>query len=1142
MAPVHSLTDRATDSAARRAARPVILLTLALALTACGGGSSDAGSGAGAVVTPPPGGSAPPSTPPPGGTTPPPPIQLPPIQPPPVQPRPDSTIAPIGAALPEPLPDSDYDGIPDHLDAFPFEAPLVTTPGSVNWMRVEGVWTEIQGRSVPDAVVAGHDLLLSGRGLGGSGEWAVFDTRRGKVAVRPEIVSPGTWKVAAPPLALGVHAVVGNRRSETVLLSYVEPGAPVLFPPSGPALAGTSLQLEGLNLEGVDAITLGSALLSVEASGPGFVRVTLPASSDGNELRAKAGGWLSNPLSLDYRRTVSFTIDRSLPLAPGMALRIHHDRNYVSLEAGATMTLEVPAHLPSRRHLDLVGPFGQLVYDALGVVFWPGQAHADLTLDSTIAADLLGLWPMLAYASGTDWQAQRTMIAAALAYPEGTAFRDALVEVLRSGGAYSRHELTTRLLAAIDRDALAASTEPDILADGPVVGTGPLLRTDRLSDQKITVIGLGSEANAVAGIAEYSQYTVTRAKDESCSPIGLPTNVSPADVCIKNGTKLPSSAAVYVPRRFNAFSYTPNPADQRRSHIGGVLDPRRFGQGPAIMTDDAGNGLCGMQTCYVEIITGGLGLGADGVSLTPSQQRIVRDLRSRWILDAYVIPLAKSWLDLPDNQAFNCVFDAFIEDQDGFVKAVDNFVERARAPGSSALTEFNKTVGQYFADTLQGLRNISTANKLFDCAIQSGGPSADDLIRRTKQFFGNAPKLLGTAMLFVNVVDLTMDAGGIVFTPEKMIFRVAHNVEITGLSPFILDLNDAYESDGSERVVRIEGNWLANTSADASPAEAFLPARLRFSDRRGVTRPFTVREEDVVLRANPVREIVLSLPELGFFNPQVPQPQNPLSGLEPGPLQMWLEYEHPAFECSITNLRNYPDCLLKVPAPVPVELVTPPRINAFDPPVVSPGETIRASGYGLDRYSARPNVVLVENVPGGEEWQGGVIPAKVERGKLVFSVPECGAPSGCVPPGQWRVNLYDGLGEIAEVVVSESVFGTGFDSLYVTLADFSSTDDKMLLLLLDENGTELQRKALPDFIGERNITLQVDEPQKLSAVQVVCLDPGADATCTYDVIGGNFGFQVGASIVGAWSGQLPKCNEPDTFDGCETILLQVVAD
>ncbi|NHA13553.1 hypothetical protein [Thioalkalivibrio sp. XN279] len=1103
MAPVQNLTDRATGGAARRAARPVILLTLALALTACGGGSNEAGSGAGAVGTPPPGGSAPPSTPPPGSTNP----------PPPIQPPPDSTlapaIAPIGAALPEPLPDSDYDGIPDHLDAFPFEAPLFTTPGSASWMRVEGAWTEIEGRAVPDAVVAGHQLMLSGRGLGagGGGEWAVFDTRRGKVAVRPQIVSPGTWKVAAPPLALSVHAVVGNQRSESRLLSYVEPGAPVLFPPTGRVLAGTPLRLEGLNLEGVDVVTLGSALLSVEASGPDFVRVTLPASSDGNELKALAGGLGSNPVSFDYRRRVMVSIDPALPLRPDDVLQLNLREGVVRLQPGNAVSLEVPAHRPGWYAFDLLRAAGGPSYGILGFAAWPDERVVQVSLDATIGAELLKLWPMLASGGDADWREQRDRVRGGLALHEAAAFRDALAEHLRSGSAFARYELRSRLLAAVDRAALEAA---EILADGPSLGGGR-----SLDDLLVGVVGLSSGDAPDTPRATYSQFTVQRATD--CVTLGLPVGTSPSDVCVENGTVLPASIAVYVPQRFIGGSrYTPTAADRRRAHISGPTDKNSLRDDKTILSADDKQSLCGMRPCFVEILTPGAGEGAGNIVLTAAEQQILNNLRLRWVLDAFVVPMARDLAGLsaaPENAV--CLFDAFVQDQVGLGAAVSSFYIGAFQNPSGAIDIFENTMGKYLVDTITETANITTADKVLDCALGEL-PGLEDVRDRIGQNLGSARRLLNRVLLFVDVVETTMRFGGVLFTPPKMLFRVEPRAEITGFSPSVLDLNDIYASDGSDRVFKISGDWLANSTVPPT----FVPT-LYFRDKRGASRDFSVLPTQVVEGVDPQRELLFSLPRLAFFNPDLPSPLASLSGLEPGQLEMWLEYSD---EYSDPGFNNYPDGVLKVPSALSIQLVTPPRITTFDPPSARPGQQVLASGSGLERYAARPRVVLLSNTVVREEWSGGPIPAEIRDGKLLFTLPACSSDTGCVPRGDWLVQLNDGTGSLAQVVVSDRAFSTGPGTVFpvIKLGDFSSTDDRMFMQLQDINETVLQERVLPDVIGDRFVSLVVNDPSNLRYVAVECVDAGADSTCTYDLTGEDVAYLVGTDFEGGTGGQIPE--------------------
>jgi hypothetical protein len=268
--------------------------------------------------------------------------------------------------------------------------------------------------------------------------------------------------------------------------------------------------------------------------------------------------------------------------------------------------------------------------------------------------------------------------------------------------------------------------------------------------------------------------------------------------------------------------------------------------------------------------------------------------------------------------------------------------------------------------------------------------------------------------------------------------------------------------------------------------------------------------------ADPQRELLFSLPRLAFFNPDLPSPLASLSGLEPGRLEMWLEYSDPGFN-------NYPGGVLKVPSALSIQLVTPPRITAFDPPAARPGQQVRASGSGLERYAARPRVVLLSNTVVREPWSGGPIPAEITDGKLLFTLPACSSDTGCVPRGDWLVELNDGMGELEQVVVSDRAFSTGPGTVFpvIKLGDFSSTDDRMFLQLLDTDGNVMQERVLPDVIGERFVSLVVNDPSNLRFVQVECVDAGADSTCTYDLTGADVAYQVGAEFKPGTGGQIP---------------------
>jgi hypothetical protein len=1116
-----------SQRALKRVRRLMPAACLAL-IAGCGGGAGDGGQ----TAVPPPSDTVPPAviqppaSPPPSDPAPPSPAPPAP-EPPPPEPPPGESAPPGGDAdpgvvtsgwVPPELPDSDGDGIPDHLDLYPLEEPTLAAAGTARPMLLDAAWTEVEGRPVADVVLAGEPLLLQGRGFqdGGPGSWVVFHTRAGKVAVAPEALAPGLWRVSPPALVLSAHVVVGNERSESRELHYVEPGAPLLFGNPNTAHAGTTFVLEGRSLGGVTHAWLGATPVQVTRVGGYSIELELPEWSDGNLLRVQAGDQESNRLALDFRREVTLRIAPGLPLATGDVLRGYAFGQPFLLAAGDSLQVPVPAHQPMLMPLDIVRAGGAASNAVLGVVIWPDARTAEVSLDSTLQADLLRTWAALPAGGSAAWPVRRDALDAILDHPLAVDYRGGLTAETRDGSAFQRDVLHGALFGVLDAmlagradgggDAPVATLSAGFEAFSAVNagfeafsavddgfeavsllwgGRGPNIRGHSLDSMVIFTVALDSSGKPDTAGGTYAQYTVAPVWAGSCdlSAQVAPDGLTPGDLCVKNGTVLHGSAAVYMPPFFTRRGgYRPRSQDRVRSHVSRVLDEKAFKSSSIYLVDDQGRPLCGMRPCFVEMLTGGLGVGYKVTELSPQDQAVIGLLRRRWLVETFVIGQMAALFGINSDAGVASCFAASVLEDVAFARAVTDFVEKARKDPPLARVSFDETVGVYISNTLSGaVSGTGATNKLYACAVQVLAVPIEALEARVLDNLNKKTRLISGVRAFLAVLEGTMTVGGVAFTPEKFLFKVLPRAEITENSPLGIDLYDTVTLSGNPRMLRIIGDWLANPVA-ADGVEAFMPA-LVFRDQRGETRRFTVDPSQVVVGQDPVRELRLPLPWLGFIDPANPVRSQSLSGLEGNKLDFWLEYSHLDFV-------GYPGRVLRVPSIRPIDFAPQARITAFDPPGAPAGSEVRASGGRLGDFRDRPRVTFI---PRGGGSPRSTSAAEIRGRDLFFTVP-LGLAAGA-----YQVELTEGTGYFGAVLAEVDFQASATLSPSITLADFGQPDDTLVLRLLNASGQVVHQIEVPDAQTGYRKTLSWSLSSGVSTAEVECVFSAADETCTWSL-------------------------------------------
>ncbi len=1096
---------------------------LLLGLQACGGDSGGADSSAGILDAP---------TPEPVSGTPPDEASAPPA--PAVEAPPSSTAAAeplkvVAEASLEPL-DSDHDGLPDAVDAYPDSRPVPAEPGGTPILRITGVYTELDAGRLPSVALSGRFLHLEGEGLDARGEapWLVFETTAGPRAERPVLGEDGRWKILPPPWTVSVRAIVGNRRTADWPLEYLGASAPLLLAVDEIVMAGDVLELRGRNLDAITRVTLGSTTVPVLAAEAGLLRLRLPEQTDGYTLRAYETDRRSNSILLDVRRNVTVSLGEDLASLARGALRTPRADQQSGPSAISAVRLRLPAYGTNVLRFDLTTLVGSF-YGGAGAVLWPGDTAVAVSLRSSLEA--FAYETRLPRALTDD--ERRAWLNSVLASAEADGWLEAQARYLGTGEPYEPTTLLDDLLASVsvtDRPEAGetASVSKTLSLSEPAFspfGTGFGVTNGQLDEPIVfTITTLGGVKPDVP-VNEYAQIRLTEHTtpfvpflsgcDTGNQP--LPGGIWPSDLCLNNANPHYASIAVYQPDRFTVGrGYTPTELDQVRSHTTGPFDPKLVIGGGTYLTTDSGRPLCRMKTCYVEILTSGLADAALGVEVTARDAATITVLRKRWLLTEVVVPLfvqlagLPSGLDTESNdpalkKAAICLADQVYKDPN-FVKAIGDLtvgIEQIPVSFENDVDRylllfgetFDRTLGSYLIDRLSG--TSGNAQDLFKCVEDFRLPSA--IAAAVTQKLSLLPRLARDANVVFKVYDLiknVQEVGGLLLTPEKVLFQVSYRAEITGISPASLDLAELSTPSAPANLM-IDGTWIIDDGVTLSSGP-ILPVVV-FKDTAGREKKFRTTVTNFENTGDFVeRRLVLPFLELGFREGQgefLPEFRGGLDELRDGPLELRLEIDYGGH-------LGYPGDLLQVLSPGRVTLAGEPKLRSFDPQGGAPGVTIKGRGSRLERFSAPVLrfLPLDADVDDVDRAVGSPAQGRLSSGQVLFSVP------ADVPPGRYRLRLSEaaeGAGGEDLAVLSRSQFEVGVAELFsVAFTDYGpNEDDELFLELRDDAFQSLPnfRAQLPDPDGNRISNLVWGASTGARYLEVECVNPGSDGSCTFGV-------------------------------------------
>ena len=593
-----------------------------------------------------------------------------------------------------------------------------------------------------------------------------------------------------------------------------------------------------------------------------------------------------------------------------------------------------------------------------------------------------------------------------------------------------------------------------------------------------------------------------------------PSGIRPSDLCVQNSTVMFASFAVYRPNEdtFNN-NYTLKQSDLVRRHITAVDDNLALAEGGMFLTANrilpVRTPLCGMRTCYVEVITGGLGLGID-VNLTADEENIVKWLRMRSLYERVLKKVVGQIANLPSNQQVpGCVADLVYKDT-RFYEEIGKFGVKLRdrkknnqVTAINVLQDFVDTIGGFMESLLTGQSGSITTgvagnDTIFQCLAVH--VPEHDLQKIIQAKFDDVVETTGLNR-FKEILQQSMLLGGVFLTPEKFMFKVGYRAEVTDIAfagevapeKVVIDTVDGLYQDearSNPRKLIVQGTWLANNPIDDLD-RAWYPT-LRFTDKVGAW----VEQQLDASNVSPItdlsiRTLVLDLP--GFASK--------FDQLRAGPLRTSVRFNQASFT-EESKFPGYPSDTLSVPAPFTIELRNQPKVWAFEPGGANAGDDITMIGNSLNLYQGDLELTLVaerEGVPDVSVPASNVRTLAAEE--IRFTIPD-----DVMQDEAYKVLLNTSDGRTATTSSIPFIVTSGTIPI-ITFADFGKKkDDSLELVLMDQLFNE-QGARIPLPVDGRYVrSISIDNAARqgqglppIFNIAIECRDPGNDKTCTFGV-------------------------------------------
>lgn len=1042
--------------------------------------------------------------------------------------RPDAHVAPgpvvtVVEGAPRPADqDRDRDGLPDHLDAKPGVPIQVMHDAGVLALNAAGM--AVDGQLYSGTHLAGRPLQLHATGsqlLSGDVQVLLRGVDEVRLERRFERTPEGL-AVAAAHLPSGLRSVAlidGDAISRSLAIQSWPAGTPLLAPDVDGlhALAGGELRVRGVNLDGASA-RLDGVVLRGLASTPTRAVFAVPDNATAG-LVTLARGALEGP-AYRVRMHAPVQVRFSARVARAHATLWRNDRlGLRSLPTSATATvaaLQVPAgRLPPV--IDFAPEPSGIRAPQARAVAWPGEQDVLVSARSMAEAAILD-WALHVLPAHLPSPAVlRAHMDAYLASDAGLVLQDMFLAGLSDPAQFDRSAIRPHVL----------QTFPAVAAKG-----GPAPVQQNTVDIPSEIYGYRFLVDGVEGLVPqryYDNFAVGFKDTETCTrrdplfgvPIP-PPDVWPSSLCVENDNFGVASVEVRIVTPDGTQSPAQdhvNPAD------GGMFNTNIIGGNRAQLLNLAnvsflksgdGTGLCRMQSCRIELLSGTFGEPAR--PLSKSEREVVEVLRQRLVFDRAIFPAINKLVGgLIDESRTGCVGKVLAQSP-GFVVSFKSFSDKVAADPS------NKAVFEAFRDDIVygfilGLPRTELLSDLAasGCLGTAAQQAKKQIEQRLKAVIENAG---GSAELIKQAVEL-FDAGiktrEVLTTPAQFAFTAQPRSQIaTVIGGGVPGDPEALDRSSADANLFIGGSLLAQKrDGDDDIGIEFYP-RVQISDRDNNFVQHRVRPEHVRNSGSisiPIRELLAPAPQTpkqGVGRQQATAGNSVrLGGLKPGPIEVSIIHDWNRFD-------GFPDDVVPVPGQR-INLVDDPLAEGFRDPAVRGGGLVRIQGYRLADLQDRLSHIRLLALGGAS--------SDLDRRIDVFSFDRVGGVTRDLMT-EIRFDAPDDLGTIDTVTYAAVLnFSDGSAPLSVDgalqvrqtgnfgeilLSDpgpargdsDTGTDDTMSIALLSAEDTEVEIDAIydgPNAGGVLSITWRdadlVSPPA--SSIELACEDPGEDDYCTY---------------------------------------------
>ncbi len=702
--------------------------------------------------------------------------------------------------------DSDKDGLLDAIDAYP-DTPLIAASGdqalSIETLATFDEASNTDGNIVMGAVVKGR--LLHSEAFTPP-FYLIWHGQKGSVSTPITPDESGDFEAEAPEIfANSVTVSAQGLESTPLLINTVAALAPRIFHNGREVYTGDYVDLEGKNLQDITNISLGDESLDFTIVND-TLTIKIPDQITSNRLiwQDEKRTYTSQ---LNLMRTITVKADLTVPdVSRWFAMG---SRKQYLTPIGNHVYAPVQITLPVSSNVQTLRFYHPEYRDLQGLV-WPHTREVHLGLKSTIKTALhQKLSPHFAAQDSLSIEAALSQL---LDSPAGKASTSALSELHSAPTKFENERLLNQqielLVHALSEQtnrifsserflnnitqSIGGSSVFDYLDDTFTA----IFATNVMYEPISSIVGL----RAKPGSNTYADLSIGMYRDASTC-VGLtptlPRGIWPSDLCVSNSAVY--FASVKVTRRVDGKVL--------KNHVKDMIDPNTIGASGwgitaldeiGYLTSDKGDPLCHMQSCSLEFITGGLGIGTN-VSLNKQQQRVYSKVLGRTMLERVVIPSIAWSLSIANVDAATgkCLADFVIKNGASSVKdygvMIVDFKKKIDAANTQedVLVIMKDTLFKYAYDVAASMLASEKPPKCLP------GPKSQYL-DSLKDKAGKFAKKLAVPFEIANVATQAFQGFNAATAPEMFTFAVAPRAAITRMTsststdniPDLLSTND----------------------------------------------------------------------------------------------------------------------------------------------------------------------------------------------------------------------------------------------------------------------------------------------------------------------------------------------------------------